>query len=111
MSKRKAAEEPLPSRKKSKKAKKADTEESKAPGKKWRWGFIGSGKICQDFARALSALPEAEIIAVAARSKVTAESFAKTYNVPHVYDSYEALAKVNSLDLSRYVRLTVPLRF
>jgi len=60
-----------------------------------KWGIASAGKISHDFAVALSTLPEDEhsIVAVAARDLKRAEEFAKTFEIPKSYDSYEKLAK------------------
>ncbi|KAG8253982.1 trans-1,2-dihydrobenzene-1,2-diol dehydrogenase-like [Homalodisca vitripennis] len=58
-----------------------------------RWGIISAGKISSDFVAAIKILPEKEhtVLGVAARSKLSAEEFAKKYNIPLSYGSYEEL--------------------
>ncbi|MHC1740105.1 MAG: Gfo/Idh/MocA family protein [Anaerolineaceae bacterium] len=58
---------------------------------KIRWGIIGAGYIAGKFAQALSFIPEAEVYAVASRSRKSAEKFAQENNVSMVHDSYQAL--------------------
>uniref|UniRef100_A0A7S1F7R0 D-xylose 1-dehydrogenase (NADP(+), D-xylono-1,5-lactone-forming) n=1 Tax=Noctiluca scintillans TaxID=2966 RepID=A0A7S1F7R0_NOCSC len=58
-----------------------------------RWGILGTGKICQDFASAVGATDGAELYGVAARDFTKAQDFAKNFNVTHAYESYEALAE------------------
>ncbi|MEZ4634702.1 MAG: Gfo/Idh/MocA family oxidoreductase [Caldilineaceae bacterium] len=57
-----------------------------------RWGILGTGNIANQFARGLSVLADAELVAVGSRSQESADRFADTYNAPNRHDSYEALA-------------------
>jgi len=66
--------------------------------KKIKWGIIGTGHISNKFANALSILPEADLVAVASRDRETANKFAKKYNIPRAYDSYEELANDTDID-------------
>ncbi len=66
---------------------------------KIKWGIISTGHIAGKFAEALSILPEAELIAVASRTKDKAEGFAKKYNVPKAYSSYHELAEDREIDV------------
>jgi len=65
----------------------------------YKWGIIGPGKIAQKFAAALGLIPNAVLHAVASRDKGKAEQFARSYNAPHFYDSYEALASNEEIDV------------
>jgi predicted dehydrogenase len=56
-----------------------------------RVGIIGAGGIAHSHARAYDRLPDVEIVAVADIIPERAEAFAKTYNIPHWYDSHQAL--------------------
>lgn len=58
---------------------------------KVKWGIIGLGGIAHKFAQALEVIPEAELVAVASRSKENAEAFGNEYNVLTRYDSYDDL--------------------
>lgn len=60
-----------------------------------RWGIMGSGLICHDWAVAVSTLPKTEhqIIAVSARSKENADKFAKEHNIARAYGSYVELCQ------------------
>lgn len=51
-----------------------------------RWGFIGCGKISNDFANALKSVPNAVLHACAARSLPHAQEFATTHGTLHVCD-------------------------
>jgi len=66
--------------------------------KKIRWGIIGTGHISNKFAKALSILPEAALVAVASRDKETANKFAQKYNIPRAFASYEELANDTDID-------------
>ena len=58
-----------------------------------KWGIIGLGGIAQKFAEDLTLIEDAELVAVASRSKVKANNFSTKFNVKQAYDSYEDLAK------------------
>src|SRR5690349_1547868 len=62
---------------------------------KIRWGILGCGKIANKFAADLRLVKDAELSAVASRDGQRATEFAKTFGVPMVFDSYEALADSN----------------
>ncbi len=65
---------------------------------KFRWGIISTGNIAKQFARGLSALPDAELAAVASRSQETADTFGDQFQVERRYDSYEALVADPRID-------------
>ena len=65
---------------------------------KIRWGIISTGHISGRFAEALALLPEAELAAVASRTQDSADLFAKKYNVPKAYASYQELADDPNID-------------
>lgn len=46
-----------------------------------KWGILGSGKIANDFTMALTKCAAASVVAVAARSKASADAFAKTHGM------------------------------
>jgi predicted dehydrogenase len=64
-----------------------------------RWGIIGTGFIANQFAEGLAVLPLAELVAVGSRAAQTANNFADKFNVPHRYDSYQALADDPDVDV------------
>ena len=66
-----------------------------------RWGILGSGKICSDFANALRALGY-PITAVAASTAERAAAFAKSFGVPTSYGSYEELVLTQSPPLPNH---------
>jgi predicted dehydrogenase len=65
---------------------------------KIRWGILGTGGIANTFAKGLSVLPDAELVAVGSRKQETADVFANKYNIPHRHPSYEALANDPDVD-------------
>ncbi|XP_076471042.1 trans-1,2-dihydrobenzene-1,2-diol dehydrogenase-like [Babylonia areolata] len=66
-----------------------------------RWGICSAGKIANDFCGALLTLPsdEHQIVAVAARRLEDAEQFARKFNIPRAYGSYEELAQDDDVDV------------
>jgi predicted dehydrogenase len=66
--------------------------------KKVRWGIIGPGKIAHKFAEDIQRVSNAELFAVASRSKAKAEAFAKLYNAERAYDNYQLLASDSQVD-------------
>jgi dihydrodiol dehydrogenase / D-xylose 1-dehydrogenase (NADP) len=65
----------------------------------YKWGIIGTGNIANNFVKGLSILPNAELYAVASRTKAKAEEFAKKYGFKNSYGSYEELAQDNNIDI------------
>ena len=66
---------------------------------KIKWGIIGLGNIANQFATDLQLLEDAEIVAVASRNSDNANAFAKKYNCPKAYDSYDALFADENVDI------------
>lgn len=64
-----------------------------------RVGIIGAGWIAHKMAQALAPLSDAEVIAIASRSKEKAECFAREYGIVKAYGSYEELVKDADVDL------------
>lgn len=69
------------------------------PGDKTRWGILGTGRMAQSFASALLTTEHSQLVAIGSRSKSSAESFAREFNVPRPCSSYEALAKEDQIDV------------
>ena len=63
-----------------------------------RWGIIGTGNIAKKFATGLTALADAELVAVGSRSQESADAFGDQFNIPRRHVSYEALAADNEVD-------------
>lgn len=66
---------------------------------KIRWGILSTGNIAHQFARGLSALPDADLVAVGSRSQESAGAFADEFNIPRRYTNYEALAADPDVDV------------
>ncbi len=62
-----------------------------------RWGLIGAGNICRQWAEALKACEGATLSAVASRSKENARDFARQHGIDKFYNDYAEL--VNSADV------------
>jgi predicted dehydrogenase len=76
--------------------------------RKINWGIIGLGKIARKFAADLQLVPNATLHAVASTSAERAHAFAAQYQVPHVFESYEAILDCPDLDV---VYIATPHRF
>ena len=64
---------------------------------KVKWAILGAGKIAHSFAQDFSEVENAKLVAVAARDKSRAESFAKEYNIP-IACSYDELYNSNEVN-------------
>ena len=64
-----------------------------------RWGFLGCGRIANDFANGVKAVPNAALAACAARSNPSAKKFALTHGIGSAYDSYEQLCEDDDVDI------------
>jgi len=63
-----------------------------------RWGIVGTGRIAQFFARGLSILPDAQLVAVGSRTKDAADKFAGMFSIPRRHPSYADLANDPEVD-------------
>jgi predicted dehydrogenase len=63
------------------------------------WGIIGPGFIAHAFAKGLKVVQGSELFSVASRSKDKAEAFAKEFEIPNFYGSYEELLADPLLDI------------
>ncbi len=66
--------------------------------KKIRFGIVGTGTIAHRFADAIKNVPEAELVAVASRTKENAERFGDEFRIPVRFDSYEKMATSDVID-------------
>lgn len=66
---------------------------------KIRVGIIGAGWIAHKMAQALAPLTNAEVIAIASRSKEKADEFADEYGIEKRFGSYEELVDDKDVDL------------
>ncbi len=67
--------------------------------KKTKWGIIGTGKIANTFATALSGCENSELCAVASRTKEKAQAFADKFGFRKAYGSYKELAEDSEVDI------------
>lgn len=65
---------------------------------KIRWGIVGPGNIANKFAVAMKNVENAELVAVAARSRDKGRTFAEKHGIPKVFDGYESMAKSDEVD-------------
>jgi predicted dehydrogenase len=63
-----------------------------------RWGVLGPGRIAQKFADALTAVPGAQLAAVASRAQERADAFAAKNGAARAYGSYAQLAADREVD-------------
>jgi len=63
------------------------------------WGILGTGRIATKFAQGLGSAPRARLLAVGSRAETSAREFARRFDVPRPYASYEALVADPNLDV------------
>lgn len=66
--------------------------------KKIKFGIVGTGTIAHRFALAVKNVPNAELTAVASRTKENAENFGNEFDIPFRFDSYEKMAESDAID-------------
>ncbi len=66
--------------------------------KKIRFGIVGTGTIAHRFAQAIKNTPNAELVAVASRTRENAEKFGNEFDIPVRFDSYEKMAQSDVID-------------
>lgn len=66
---------------------------------KVRWGIVGTGKIANILATALSGCESGELVAVGSRDAERAGSLAATFGVPRSYGTYEEVIADEAVDL------------
>ena len=64
-----------------------------------KWGIIGCGNIAHKFASDLSLIEDAELFAVASRSKERAQEFQLKHHANKSYDSYDGLLSDKEIDI------------
>lgn len=67
-------------------------------GAKVRFGIVGTGTIAHRFANAIKNVENAELVAVASRTKENAEKFGDEFSIPVRFDSYEKMAQSDAID-------------
>ena len=65
---------------------------------KVRFGIVGTGTIAHRFAEAIKNVQNAELVAVASRTKENAEIFGDEFDIPVRFDSYEKMAQSDVID-------------
>lgn len=70
-----------------------------ADTKKYRWGFLGLGKIAHKFAKDLTLAPQAELYACGSRSEERSMAFAREHHLKKAFGRYEALAQCPEVDI------------
>jgi predicted dehydrogenase len=63
-----------------------------------RWGILGTGRIAGEFARGLTATPDAQLVAVGSRTQESADRFSDEHHIPRRHATYEALAADPDVD-------------
>lgn len=63
------------------------------------FGILGPGKISHRFMKGIAFANNAEVIAVSSRDKAKAQTYAEQYQIPYVYDDYEAMLKNDEIDI------------
>ncbi|MFB7335758.1 Gfo/Idh/MocA family oxidoreductase [Streptomyces adustus] len=66
---------------------------------KVRWGVLATGGIAAAFTADLVDLPDAQVVAVASRTRASAEAFAERFGIPRAYGEWEALAQDADIDV------------
>lgn len=66
--------------------------------KKIKFGIVGTGTIAHRFANAIKNVENAELVAIASRTKENAENFGNEFDIPVRFDSYEKMAKSDVID-------------
>lgn len=75
-----------------------------------RWGILGTGRIAHTFASDLQFSDEGIVAAVGSRSSQSADTFAKEFEAPRSYGSYEELVADDAVDVV-YVATPHPMHF
>ncbi|MDL2288800.1 Gfo/Idh/MocA family oxidoreductase [Oscillospiraceae bacterium OttesenSCG-928-F05] len=66
---------------------------------KIRWGIMGPGNIVNRWMNGLRQVADAEVTAIAGRTKENVDAMADKYSIPTRYYSYEDLAKSDKVDI------------
>ena len=69
-----------------------------------RWGIVGTGNIANKFAKAVKNADNAKLVAVASRTKESADAFGDKYTIENRFSSYEELANFEGIDAA-YIAL------
>jgi predicted dehydrogenase len=66
---------------------------------KIKWGIIGAGKIARKFAKDLQTLPDAQLWAIASQDIARADAFAKEFEMPHAFGTYQQMVTCPGIDI------------
>ena len=69
------------------------------PSQLVRWGILGTGFISGEFAKGLKFVKNAQLLGVSSRKVEKARTFAKIFQVPRAYESYEQLVLDPDIDV------------
>jgi predicted dehydrogenase len=64
-----------------------------------RWGILATGGIAKKFAHDLHTVSDARLVAVGSRAQATADDFAREFNVPHAYGTYNGVLNDPDVDV------------
>ena len=64
-----------------------------------RWGLLGCGRVCHDFAQALKHLSSATIVACSARDLERAQAFADKHGIAEAYGDYDGMLQDDQIDV------------
>lgn len=64
-----------------------------------RWGILATGNIASTYVEDLALLDDCKVTAVASRSAERAAAFAEKYRIPNAWDSVQALAQDDEVDI------------
>ena len=64
-----------------------------------RWGVLGTGTVASQFIEGLKTVPDARLWAIGSRTLEKAQNFAKLFNAPKAYGSYEDLVEDPDIDV------------
>lgn len=67
--------------------------------KKYRFGIVGTGRMCRNFCKALAMTDYAEASAVCSRSMETAQRFAAEFDIDAAYDNVLEMAQDENVDV------------
>lgn len=66
---------------------------------KLRWGLLSTARINRHLIPAIRVSKRGELVAVASRNHTRAKEYAKEWNIPHAYQSYEAMLDSDQIDI------------
>ncbi len=69
------------------------------PHDKLRWGLLSTARINRALIPAIRASRRSELVAVASRSREQAEHYAREWNIPRAFGSYEAMLESDAVDV------------